>query len=802
MTEEKNKKFRKISRREFLRDAGLLVGGAAIGSTALLAACGPGEVTTETVTKTATVTETETVSKFICPSCNQEFATLVALRSHVDAAHPGAPVPTAWIPTACYQCKAECAILARVEDGKIKEIRGNPRCGGKACVKGMSGISLEYDQDRLTYPLKRTGERGEGKFERISWNEALDTITTKLEELRDRGEAHKLTASFFPHSISDPKWRFLDAYGGFINTALPHCDSAKIIAFIKAMGGVPNHHIPPAWFTVPKGGIMILAGRHAFGGFDNAAIAKDILDAKARGAKLVVLDPIFSPDAAKADLWIPIKPSGDTAFFLGMIQHIIANDLYDKDFVANWVREGDFDKLKTYVADKTPEAMSAICDVPAATIKQLAEECAAAPSVGVDSFKGIMLGQALDFGHAWTIFLAITGNVDNPGGQPMFASLVPLAPVEPVPTGPNLHEFGWHRTGPDREKFAKYSFIMEPVWYEAQAIKNGDLKVLIVAEANPALTEMGQKEWQDAVCMTNENGEYKLEFLVSYEIMLSETSKYADIVLPDKSYFERWELLYMPWWYNFGRGVVLRQPVVDAPGECRHSNDVFIELGKRLVPEYFQFEDNKAYYDLQLAGIGLSVKKLQELGGVWWSNTVGFRKYEANGGFPTASTKVHLYWEDLEDVNQSMPRPGLAAEYECDEDEYPFILVSYRSIFHSGTGQWTHNNPQLRDNVSGLYDSPALINSATAESLGIQDGDVVTLLSRTNQVTTKAKLTEGIRPDCIGLHHGFGSTVGTVAATGEGVSDNILIPDAGSTLEWQDLVGGEAHVSCRVQIEK
>lgn len=705
-----------------------------------------------------------------------------------------------WIPTACYQCKAECAIEARVEDGVIKEIRGNPKGRGKACVKGMAGVSLEYSPDRITHPLKRVGKRGEGKFERIGWDEAMDMMAGKLAELRDRGEAHKLTASFFPHSITDPKWRFLDAYGGFINTALPHCDSAKIIAFIKAMGGVPNHHIPPAYDTVPPGGIMILAGRHAFGCLDDAAVPRDILDAKERGAKLVVIDPIYTVDAAKADWWIPIRPSGDTALFMGMINHIITNKLYDRKFVEKWIREGDFDKLADYAADKTPEAMSKICDVPAKDIIKLAEMCAEAPSVGVDSFKGIMLGQALDFGHAWTMLLALTGNIDNPGGQPL-PMVTPMSPVEPVPTGPDLSELGWHRTGPNRDMFDKYSFIMEPTWYQAQAIKDDGLKVLITAECNPALTEMGQNEWRKAVCMPGEGGEeYKLEMLVSSEIMMSETSKYADLVLPDKSYFERWELLYMPWWYNFGQGVLLRQPVVDAPGECRHSNEVFIDLGKRLTPEYFAFRDDVEFYDIQLAGLGLSVNKLQERGGIWTTRTMGFRKYEQMGGFGTPSKKVHLYWEDLEAVDQAMPRPGLAAEYAEDADEYPFILVSYRTIFHQGSGQWTHNNPQLRDPVSGMYENPVLINAAKAKSMGINTGDILTLRSRSGEVEAKAKLTERIRPDCLGLHHGFGSATGRVAVTGEGVSDNTLIPDSGSSLEWQDLVGGESHVSTRVMI--
>lgn len=711
---------------------------------------------------------------------------------------------SAWIPTACYQCKAECAILVRVEDGKVKEIRGNPKGHGKVCVKGMAGVALEYSPDRLLYPLKRVGKRGEGKFERISWDEALDIITDKLRALKERGEAHKLTANFFPHSITDPKWRFLNAYGGFINTALPHCDSAKIVAWLKTVGGVPNHHIPPAWFTMPKGGIMILVGRHAFGALDNAAVPRDLLDAKARGAKLVVIDPLFTADAAKADQWISIKPGGDTAFFLGMIHHLIAQNLYNQEFVDKWIREGDLDKLKAYVADKTPEAMSKICDVPPEVIKQLAEECAKAPSVGVDSFKGIMLGQALDFGHAWTIFMAITGNIDNPGGQPL-PDLTPLSPVLPAPTPPNLGELGWHRTGPDRGTFDTYSFIMEPTWYEAKAIKDGGLKVLIVSEANPALTEMGQQFWQEAVCETDENGEYKLELLVSYEIMMSETSRFADLVLPDRSYLERWELLYMPWWYNFGVGVCLRQPVVEAPGECRHSNLTFIELGKRLVPEYFQFKDDIEYYNIQLAGLGLSVEKLQEMGGLWSPGSLGFRKYEQAGGFGTPSKKAHLYWEDLEGApgNQAFPRPGLAPEYEVNVADYPFILLSYRTIFHAGSGQWTHNNPHLRDTLSGMHENPLLVNSATAGELGLADGDVVTLEApRGGKAQVTVKLTERIRPDCVGLAHGFGSTVGRVATTGKGVSDNLVVPDAGTTLEWQDVVGGESHVSTRVRIVK
>ncbi|MEN6321343.1 MAG: molybdopterin-dependent oxidoreductase [Syntrophaceae bacterium] len=705
-----------------------------------------------------------------------------------------------WHPTVCYQCKAECAIIAKIENGKVTEVKGHPKKRGKVCVKGMAGITLQYSKDRLTHPLRRVGERGEGKFEKISWDAAMDIIEEKLRSLYDRGEAHKLTYSFFPHSLTDPKWRFLNAYGGYINTGLPHCDSAKIVSQIKCWGGIPNHHIPPAWFTMPGDGVMLLMGRHAFGCLDDANVPRDILEAKDRGAKLIVVDPIFSPDAAKADWWIPIRPSGDTALLLGMIHYIIENHLYNKDFVHNYVREGDFEKVRAYIKDKTPEAMSKICDVPADDIRKLARICAEASVVGLDGFKSIMLGQAMDFGHAWCIFLAITGSIDNPGGQPI-PDLTPLSPVEPVPPGPPpLQEKGFHRTGPNRSKFDRYSFILEPTWYEAQAIRDDGLKILIVTEANPALTEMGSNDWQKAVCMKDSAGNYKLEFLLNTDIMLSETGKFSDLILPDQTHFERWELLYMPWWYNFGHGLALRQPLVKPVGEARHSNMVFIEMGKRMFPEYFQFKDDVEYYDLQMRGLGLSVKKLQEMNCLWSPGSMGFCKYRERG-FATPSKKVHLYWEDMEDIGRALPRPILAPEYDADVEKYPFIMVSYRRIHINGTGPWSVNNAQLRDPISGQMDNPVILNPLAGVRLGIKDGDIIKIESRTGKVTAPVKFTEHIRPDCVGIMHGFGATVGRVAA-GAGVCDNELIPDAGAHLDWQDLIGGEAHVSTRVQISK
>ncbi|MDY0274380.1 MAG: molybdopterin-dependent oxidoreductase [Desulfomicrobium sp.] len=706
-----------------------------------------------------------------------------------------------WIPTICYQCKAECAILARVENGVVKEVKGNPLAKGKMCVKGMAGITTLYSGERLKYPLKRIGERGEGKFERISWDEAMDIMEKKLRELRDRGEMHKFTYSMFPHSSTDPKWRFVNAMGGFITTGLPHCDSAKIMAHLHTFGCFPNHHIAPIYYSVPKGGIMILAGRHPFGCLDDASVARDILNAKERGAKLIVIDPIFRSEAAKADWWIPIKPGGDAAFFLGMCNYLLTNDLYDKNFCDKWVREGDMDKLMEFIKDKTPEAMSPICEVPAQDIIKLAKMCAQAPSVCVDAFKSIMYGNAMDWGHAWSIFLVITGNLDNPGGQPL-PEIAPMAPVEPVPPAPSLHELGYHRTGPNRDKFDYYTFILEPTWYAAQAVKEGTLKVFFASECNPALSEMGSSVWREAMTLKDKQGNYLLELFVVTEILPSETMKWADLVLPDQTNFERWELLYMPWWYTYAHTAAICQPVVEPIGESRHANKVMIELGKRLVPEYFAFKDDLEYYDTELAGVGMSLQKMLDNGCVWSPRTAGFYKYESAGKFNTPSGKVELEWRMYKDLGQEWPSPELPVEFKRGEQEYPFILVNFRSTFLNNTGAWSHNNAQLRDPISGRDRNPLVLNPLDAKKLDLMDGDLVTVTSKTAQVRIPVCLSEKIKPGCAGLIHGFGQTMGKIASLGNWIGDNELIADAGSHLDEQDLRGGEAHVATRVKVSK
>ncbi len=219
----------------------------------------------------------------------------------------------------------------------------------------MAGITSLYSSERLKHPMKRVGERGSGKFERITWEEAMDIMETKLTELRDRGEAHKFTYSMFPHSVTDPKWRLsMLPEASFRPACLiaireDHGHDAYIRLFSQS-----SHR--PYVSHGAQGRLMILSGRHPFGCLDDAAVPSYILDAKERGAKLIVIDPIYRTEASKADWWIPIKPGGDASLFLGVCNYLLLNDLHDKKFCDKWVREGDMDGLMAYIKDKTPEA--------------------------------------------------------------------------------------------------------------------------------------------------------------------------------------------------------------------------------------------------------------------------------------------------------------------------------------------------------------------------------------------------------------------------------------------------------------
>ncbi|MDP2727084.1 MAG: molybdopterin-dependent oxidoreductase, partial [Dehalococcoidia bacterium] len=280
-------------------------------------------------------------------------------------------------PTVCGMCDARCGVLAYVVGDRLYKLEGNYRHSqsqGKICARGSAGVKLLYDPDRLKYPLKRVGE---SLFDRISWEQAFQEISEKLETLRQ--EEGPQTLAWAVHPGLSELWdrQFMASFGSpniFTQASLGQA-SGRLAAKLTL-----------GWEPVPdlkNTRYILLFGRNYAESIFYAAATQALLQAKEKGAKIVAVDPRLSRMASQAHEWIPIRPGTDGAMLLAMMNVMVAEGLYDASYVgANTV---GFQELRNFLADKTPDWAAAICDVPAETIRRLAQEMAAArPAALVD----------------------------------------------------------------------------------------------------------------------------------------------------------------------------------------------------------------------------------------------------------------------------------------------------------------------------------------------------------------------------------------------------------------------------------
>ena len=266
------------------------------------------------------------------------------------------------IPTFCSMCGPTmgCGIYCYVKNGKLVRIEGmaeSPRNRGKLCPRAFASMQWLYSPQRLRHPLKRVGEKGEGKFERITWDEAIDIVARKLLEQKARyGPESLAILSPARRSYSDYLYRFLIVHGS------PNYGHSGICAVQRAFGLAYTLGTPR---TVPDYGasklIIVWGANPVYSGTPQGPL-KSILDAQDRGAKLVVIKPEMQPDAAKADMWVPIRPGTDGALALAMLNVIVNEHLYDEDFVDRWCY--GFERLVPHVQEYTPEWASQISGLP------------------------------------------------------------------------------------------------------------------------------------------------------------------------------------------------------------------------------------------------------------------------------------------------------------------------------------------------------------------------------------------------------------------------------------------------------
>ena len=693
-------------------------------------------------------------------------------------------------PSICEMCTSACTIEAKVEEGKGIFIKGNPADkgrGGKICARGTSGFNQLYDPQRLVQPLMRVGERGEGKWKVVSWDEAYTFIATKLEEIKQKYGAH--TVAFTARSGWNKTWfhNLAQAYGS--NNLSGH-EATCPIAYDMAMDDIFENGISRDF---AKSKYIINMGHNVFEGIV-ISYARQYMDVLAHGGKVISLEPRLSAMAAKASEWHAIKPGHDIAFVLGFINVLINEELYNKKFVEKYC-EG-FEELKASVADYTPEKMAIECDIPADTIKRLAREFAKAAPKAIFDFghRCTISTQELELRRAMMMCNVLVGAVEQEGGYYLNkgagfynkflgegdakATILkkPKIPAYPKVAVPRIDRIGEK----DNEFFlaGKGSGIVTLIPKATLEDLPGvpyRLHGWFIARNNPVMTQSNMETVIKAI--------KAMDLVVVVDIQVSDTAWFADVVLPDTTYLERDEEFTASDGKNPGYSVG-RQKVVEPLGESRPGWRIAKELGTKMgLGDYFPYRDIEDYR-LQQVGDNLDLlAKLKLTGMASFGIPLLLQDKKSVAEFvkkyPSAASKVNedgtidfphkikLFSPELEAISKKGALSYVPYAYK-EADELYFVngKSAVRTNGHNGNNLWLNN---LCD------DAGVWIHPKTAEHLGIKQGDKVEVYNKYSTQKGKANVTKGVREDTIFAYFGFGHISKELKrAYGKGVNSNAL----------------------------
>ena len=641
------------------------------------------------------------------------------------------------IKTDCALCYQSCGMNIHVRGGKIVKVEGmpeHPLSRGYLCPKGKAMAEIVYAPDRLKYPLKKEN----GEWKRISWDEALDTIATKLKETKEKYGARAL--SIFCGSVGVEQielaafaHRFRGAYGSpnFISVESV-CFRARIMTRQMTFGRY--------FVAEPENAKCIILWGHN-PTISNPNVSHRIDEALEKGAKLIVIDPRRT-SYAKMGIHIGVKPGTDLALALAMLNVIISEGLYDKEFVETWTI--GFDTLKEHVKQYPPEKVEEITWVPAVDIKRIARIYATTkPACIVQGICSLdQQTNGVQNNRALSILQAVTGNIDAPGGWTSvpFIRLADLRlPVEEKPIGADKHplfyEF-WGRKAPYGQALEFPRAVLEG--------KPHPIKALIVVAGNPAISMPDSRKWKEAM----EN----LNFLVVMDLFMTETAELADIVLPACTCFEKTGVAY-DYGVNWGVPyVMLRKKAIEPLWESWPEWKFWSELGRRMgYGEYFPWKTGEEFAEHFLKPSGVTFQQLMENPeGVFFASK-SYKRYEKSG-FRTPSGKIELYSKTLEEAGYDpLPTYGEVNQNPGVAEEYPLICVTGPRIL-----EFTHtqmrNIPELR---RGCPEPIAEIHPSTAREYGILDDEKVIFRTKNGSVRFKVKTTKDILPQVVSIPHGW-----------------------------------------------
>jgi len=653
-----------------------------------------------------------------------------------------------FVRSTCEMCVWRCGLIAKIRDGRVVKLDGNPdhpHSRGHLCVRGQSGLMNTYDPDRVLTPLIRTGNRGEGKFREASWEEALDLTASKMLQIKDKYGPEAMVFSS-THNLSQVQFEnLLYGYGSpNYGTQRSLCFNAMIVANMMTYGMEE-----PARIYDKELQYVILTGRNLMEAISTSETG-DLSDAIGRGVKVVYIDPRFTKTAAKATEWLPIKPGTDLAFHLALLNVIVGEGLYNSDFVDKYTI--GFDELAQEVEQYTPEWAEPITQIPAETIHRIAQEFAAAApnALAHNGWRTSNFINSFQTQRAITILNALVGNwnVTMKASAGEGSDVLGKPPQPPYPRASALRLDG------------------VPYKYPIVPLKLGIFQELrdnivtgqpyqahgwFIARQNPFMSLPDRGRTIEAFD--------KMDFIATVDIVLNDTAWISDVVLPEASYLERYDPL-LP----VGDKAFLRQPVIEPQGDARSALWIYKQLGERLgLEDYFQYKDEEDYIRQQLAPLGITLEEVKSKGYAQLPTV----EEEPDFNWDTPSGKIELFSETLS-------RVGFAGVPVWDPPPEPMPGAFY--LLTGKVAQATQFASQNNQLLNKYSDEPRLwLNDKVAEDRGLEDDDWVEVTSEVGQVHIRLKVTPGIRPDCVYMTPGYGHiSKGLTTAYGLGASDSVL----------------------------
>lgn len=688
--------------------------------------------------------------------------------------------------TVCTTCHARCGAIVHSEDNRILKIEGDPDCPqslGTFCSSGMSEKEIHNNTEgRILYPMRRVGERGEGKWERISWDEALDTMASKAKELiSEYGEQSVIVAQGTGRTTNHWHCRLNSSLGqegwGLAPThvcLMPHIvpNALTLGVFNPGFGDIRNCGTAVMWGIGPN----YIRGQ---------------LDAlwsnQERGAKIIVIDIRFTDLAMHADLFLQPRPGTDGALALGFINQIIQNGWYDQDWIDAWTY--GFEELKERAAQFPAGRVSQITGIPEADIIEAASLMANHGPAAFDVFlgPGCMHTNGIQSGRAIACLQGLLGNIDVIGGLPLDNSFdvmlddrITLWDPQKNPGRPDLFTFG----GEEHPLYKAFGRSNDPhATFEAIITgKPKPVKMMVFVANDPLLCYENSNLTREALMSPN------LELVVVKDFYFSPTTAFADIVLPTADWAERDtidEEFFAGW-------VISTERAVDPPGECWDDWKFFLEFGKRIAPEDWPWADEREMTLWRMSELyGKDMTWDEYVKGAYFNMAASEyeeRKFESGKmrpdgqpGFLTQTGRIEFLCPTMAAFgydpvpNYEEPKEGPVSTPELAED-YPFILTTGHRLYSFFHSAWTNVAMQRE-----LYPDPfVLINPSDAANLDITDGEWVGIESPTGKIRSKARVTHEVGNGVVALPRpGWRDACPELGLPGYGwnqANPNVLVP--------------------------